>query len=216
MNVLYVHKLTITTGDTESFYWNIKFLKFCTATPFRLVNSCQVFPKTESLEQYTPFNHTCVGQHLIWQLSDVSSTLSKVVCLFSVVLLAFLKIATFDSSAPGVSLALWAMTDIFPVSKRAVPRKDYKLLSLFQADDLGDITSWPTPSEIANNEVSVLCNPQDYYYSFLTMLAYLLHTIHPRMCFESCGVSVDVLSVIQDSGVFWYWNLVVVCHGHVH
>lgn len=35
MCALYVDKITImTTADTESFQWNIKFLKFCSATPF--------------------------------------------------------------------------------------------------------------------------------------------------------------------------------------
>lgn len=142
----------------------------------------------------TTFNLTVVWCEL--------KTLPKVVCLFSCFFVFFFfKLLLLTALLQGLVWLSEAWLPSLLCQKGLWQGRNINCLSPLQADDLGDIASWPTPSEIANNEVSVLCYPQDYYFFFKTMLAYLFHTVPPRMCFECCRVSGAVLSVIQDSAV---------------
>lgn len=62
-----------------------------------------------------------------------------------------------------------------------------------QTGDFGDITNWPTPSEIANNEVSVVI---PVIVLLKITLAAVINIVSLRMNFGCSQVSAEVLSII--------------------
>lgn len=86
-----------------------------------------------------------------------------------------------------------------------------------QTGDFGDITNWPTPSEIANNEVSVVI---PVIVLLKITLAAVINIISLRMNFGCSQVSAEVLSIILGcawlSVLVWEFLNPSQAHAHTH